>query len=451
MNKIGLLIIATAKYVKYIQPLIDSADEFFMKDSDVTYFLFTDSEFDYTSNRNIIKINKKHQVWPFSTLLRYNSFHVNREILKGMDYLFYCDVDMLFNDFVSEDILSDRVGVIHPGFIGNKGTPEEREISTAYIPKDVNNNYYCGGFNGGSSVEFLKLSEILDSNIKKDLSKNIVAIHNDESHLNRYFLDNPPTKILDSSYCYPESVNLDLPKRLIALDKNHKEIRTNLKVAVIFYHKNVRSLYKEDWWTKCIQSILNQTYKDFDIFEINYGADNESLIEKFDINSKLFFYSEKFNNHAEAMNFIIDKAFSEGYNVVVNTNLDDYYNEYRIVKQLDYIECGYDIVSSNFEYIKEIDSEDKVINSFDMSKYDIKEELNKDHNVVAHPSVCLTKKLWDKLKYNDKLIPKEDLDLWKRAINSGFRFKIVPEVLLHYRIHDKQVSSKKSLIKKIFK
>ena len=33
------------------------------------------------------------------------------------------------------------------------------------------------------------------------------------------------TVILDPSYCYPESWDLPFPKRLLALDKHHEEIR----------------------------------------------------------------------------------------------------------------------------------------------------------------------------------------------------------------------------------
>ena len=55
--------------------------------------------------------------------------------------------------------------------------------------------------------------------------KNIIAIWHDESHINRYFIDNPPTIILSPSYCYPENLKLPYKKRLLALDKNHAKVR----------------------------------------------------------------------------------------------------------------------------------------------------------------------------------------------------------------------------------
>jgi len=47
----------------------------------------------------------------------------------------------------------------------------------------------------------------------------------DESHMNRYFIDTPPTKILDPSYCHIEGTKSNYTPKLVALNKNHREIR----------------------------------------------------------------------------------------------------------------------------------------------------------------------------------------------------------------------------------
>ena len=54
MKKVGLLIIATNKYTQFLQPLISSADEFFLKDKEVTYFVFTNKDIEIQSSRNVI-------------------------------------------------------------------------------------------------------------------------------------------------------------------------------------------------------------------------------------------------------------------------------------------------------------------------------------------------------------------------------------------------------------
>lgn len=226
MSKIGLLIIATNKYTRFIQPLIESADNYLLKDQDVTYFIFTDKELNIKSRRNIEYIKVEHEPWPWMTLGRYNIFFDNRKYLENMNYLYYCDADMLFFSDVGEEIICDRVATVHPGFIGTRGTPETNKKSLACVNENEPMIYFAGGFNGGSKNEYLKMASVLSKNILEDYRNGIIAIWHDESHMNRYFIDNPPSKILDPSYCYPESWNLPFEKRLLALDKNHDEVRS---------------------------------------------------------------------------------------------------------------------------------------------------------------------------------------------------------------------------------
>jgi histo-blood group ABO system transferase len=226
MKSVGLLLIATNKYTFFLQPLIESADNFFMKDYDVTYFIFTDQDLDIKTNRKFVKINVEHKPWPWMTLGRYKIFSDNHDILDKMDYLYYSDVDMLFVSEVGEEILEDRVGTQHPCFVGKRGTPETNLRSLACVYDHEPMQYFAGGFNGGSSEQYLKMASIISKNIQIDLENGIIAIWHDESHLNRYFIDNPPTKVLSPSYCYGESMDIPYVKKLLALDKNHAFMRS---------------------------------------------------------------------------------------------------------------------------------------------------------------------------------------------------------------------------------
>ena len=210
-----------------------------------------------------------------------------------------------------------------------------------------------------------------------------------------------------------------------------------MKVGVIFFHNNIEKIYQKKWIDKCISSIRNQSYKDLFFYEINYGDMPETRL----LSESTFFHKKK-ENYADAMNFIISKAFEDGCDYVFNTNLDDYYSEKRIEKQLEYLEDGYDLVSSDFCYINE---DDEVFHQMNITKYgSIFLNLKNNHNVIAHPSVGMSKEFWlDKdNRYDISKVPAEDLDLWKRSIDKHM-FYIVDEVLLFYRIHKQQESSKK--------
>lgn len=226
-RNIGLLIIATNKYIDFIQPLISSADEYFLTNHKVKYFVFTNEDVKIETNRDYQIIKVEHKDWPWMTMGRYHIFYNNRNILSKMDYLYYCDVDMKFENVVGDEVIGDLVATLHPGFYERQkvGTPERNPISTAYISENEDNLYYAGGFNGGKSSNFLKMSKILSKNIDKDLSNDIIAIWHDESHLNKYFHYIKPSIILSSSYCYPENKKIPFDRKLVALDKNHNLLR----------------------------------------------------------------------------------------------------------------------------------------------------------------------------------------------------------------------------------
>lgn len=207
-----------------------------------------------------------------------------------------------------------------------------------------------------------------------------------------------------------------------------------MKCAVIFFHKDIDKIYQPEWIENCVKSIKLQKHQDFDCFELDYSGKHKKYCSS--VGKKHYFFSIKKNNHIEAMNYLIDMVFALGYDVVFNTNMDDEYCIYRFEKQLKAIEEGYQLVSSNFNYINERGTHIKHMN---MLKHgNIEFNLNKRHNVIAHPVVAIHKTFWT-LKYND-LIGYEDLDLWQRAIKEGKKFIILPDYLLYYRIHNKQIT-----------
>ena len=59
----------------------------------------------------------------------------------------------------------------------------------------------------------------IERNIKKDMKEHrYIAVWHDESHLNRYLIDHPPTKLLSPEYlCTPS--NRSFRKRIVQLSK----------------------------------------------------------------------------------------------------------------------------------------------------------------------------------------------------------------------------------------
>lgn len=219
-----------------------------------------------------------------------------------------------------------------------------------------------------------------------------------------------------------------------------------IKVGIVIFHRNIEKIYKKRWIDICVDSILNQSYKDFYLYEINYGGSSQSIFKQKKIKNHVF-YSDALGNYAEAMNFIISKSFEDGCDYVFNTNLDDLYHSEKIENQLKYaVNGGYDIVSCDFCYIeesinngREIDTITHFLNVSNLLP-EINENFNAGNNIICHPGVCYSKKFWEKNRYDALKIPSEDFDLWKKSILNGYKFGILPGVYLHYRLHKNQIS-----------
>ena len=119
-----------------------------------------------------------------------------------------------------------------------------------------------------------------------------------------------------------------------------------MKIALICYHKNISTLYPSEWIDKYRDSVLAQTHKDFDIFELCYGSGGERIFEQSQ------YIIKQCDTFVHGMNYLIELVLSKGYDYVYNSNVDDWDSPERIQKQLVYLEQGYDIVSSNFMLVR---------------------------------------------------------------------------------------------------
>lgn len=207
-----------------------------------------------------------------------------------------------------------------------------------------------------------------------------------------------------------------------------------MKAAVILYHKNV-DRYPRRWTKQCIDSILNQTYRKYDIFEMDYGGNDHSLMKR--KKKGTIFINKVMNNHAEAHNYLLDIAFDSGYDCVFNVNIDDYYAPERFDHQIRAINAGFHLISSNFY---NVDENDNIIKVCEFHRRNFLREAHKNHNIIAHPVICYSRHFWTNCPKLDPLeIPRDDFQLWLRTF-SHFKFLILKEFLLYYRVHEKKVS-----------
>jgi hypothetical protein len=228
MKKIAINIIATNKYITFLDELCRGISENFNQDDDITAIIYTNLDIPESLifDNPFIKFKKSeitHEPWPFTTLRRFQYFLQEKEFLDSCDYSYYIDADSRIIRKIDDLIFPNdgTIGTIHPCLYGGVGTPERNPASKAYIHTSSNNRYYCGGFFGASGKNFTKMSEEISGNINDDLSRGIIAIWHDESHLNRYFFYNQPQISLEYPFAIGENYTgpADDYTRIVFIDK----------------------------------------------------------------------------------------------------------------------------------------------------------------------------------------------------------------------------------------
>ena len=271
----------------------------------------------------------------------------------------------------------------------------------------------------------------------------------------------------------PEYNTLDI----LPLDNPKFKLIQSYKVAVIFYHKNIYKLFNKEWINKCINSILNQQNCVFDIYEINYGIKKYSIFKNHKLENHVF-YNKNYETHVEAMTFLLEELFdNKNYDIVFNTNLDDFYDKNRFYYQLsDIYQNDTYLNSTLFKFIDENNNiKTNMKNNMCIYKNDefkfcklqcinennynekikyssIKSCMNK-RNIINHSGVCYTKKFWNsfdknnnKLRYLNEQIPCEDYSLFYRSISNNVNINIINKCLINYRIHNNQITTKHNKI-----
>lgn len=211
-----------------------------------------------------------------------------------------------------------------------------------------------------------------------------------------------------------------------------------MKVSVVMPAFNAEEFIEE-----AIDSVLNQTFKDFEFIIIDDSSTDSTsaIIKKYQAKDGRIIYVT--NKHAKgvtgALNTGLEIAKGE---YIVRMDTDDISLPERLKTQVQFMdehkEIGlagswYELMGSKTG-IKELPTDNKLIKCTMLL-----------HGALAHPTVIFRRKLFEdyNLNYNPKYVYGQDLDLWIRA-SKITEITNIPEVLIKYRIYDKNVGSSHS-------
>ncbi|XP_046695871.1 globoside alpha-1,3-N-acetylgalactosaminyltransferase 1-like isoform X2 [Silurus meridionalis] len=238
---VATIIFALGKYVRFLKDFLESAEQHFMVGYPVHYYLFTDlpnevPEVNLGEERQLTVIKTPSiNRWQEISLKRMKMIEklIEEELLYTVDYIFSLDVDTKFHAHWGAESLGDLVAVLHPylfGFSRKQFTYERRLKSQAYIPLDEGDYYYEGAVIGGRPDKVLKLAKTCRMQMEMDQANQIEAVWQEESHLNKYFLYNKPTKVLSPEYLWNDKKEKPSNMKVVRfsqVDKNYADVRPN--------------------------------------------------------------------------------------------------------------------------------------------------------------------------------------------------------------------------------
>lgn len=211
----------------------------------------------------------------------------------------------------------------------------------------------------------------------------------------------------------------------------------------------IMSVYNsQDYLEIAIDSILSQTYTDFEFIIVNDGStDNSSLIlENFArIDSRIRIINKENEGLTKALNIAIQTSRGE---FIARFDSDDISISSRLEKQVDFLEKHpkYDMIASSAYFI------DKYGNIYNRTIPVISSKLlNKQLryiNPIIHPSVMLRRSVLERVGlYNENIKQYcEDYNLWLRISEFG-KIKVLFEPLIMFRMHSFNMSNLNNLSK----
>jgi glycosyltransferase involved in cell wall biosynthesis len=211
------------------------------------------------------------------------------------------------------------------------------------------------------------------------------------------------------------------------------------KISVILPVYNGEKYLKE-----AIESVLGQTYADFECLVIDDGSTDVSAdIIKCYSDPRLIYIHKDHSGLIDTLNLGLNESKGE---LIARFDSDDLCEPDRFEEQIKYFEENPECMLAG-SYAIEIDKDSIVTGMLDYVPTDARSirKYSILHNPFIHPSVMMRKSIFNSTDgYRNSFLHSEDYELWTRVIYKNICANI-PKRLIRYRMHGNQVTRRNNI------
>ena len=205
----------------------------------------------------------------------------------------------------------------------------------------------------------------------------------------------------------------------------------------------IMSVYNgEAYLAEAIESIINQTFQNWELIVINDCSTDSTAQILADFAQK----DARVKVHPNEVNLRLPTSLNKAISLcsgkyIARMDADDISLPGRLEKQYKFMEENPDVSLSSCRFMTVKNGVYASGGAGGRCDSDAIKAMLLVANPILHPGVIAKAEVMKEFCYDTTLTCTEDLELWTRLAMANHKMKILPECLLIYRLHDKQITS----------
>lgn len=205
----------------------------------------------------------------------------------------------------------------------------------------------------------------------------------------------------------------------------------------------IMSVYNgEAYLAEAIESIINQTFQNWELIVINDCSTDSTAQILADFAQK----DARVKVHPNEVNLRLPTSLNKAISLcsgkyIARMDADDISLAGRLEKQYKFMEENPDVSLSSCRFMTVKNGVYASGGAGGRCDSDAIKAMLLVANPILHPGVIAKAEVMKEFCYDTTLTCTEDLELWTRLAMANHKMKILPECLLIYRLHDKQITS----------